>query len=411
MRNIALVGMLLLAGVAHAGQIAYSYRQGSEGGAAVLTVDTENGKIADHRTLFSNADCRKAKKVRFTDSGALVALTSARNKTPNLFICPAAGGGVFAVDLPGEPDELRAAGESFVVSCEGGKVALVDAASGVVAQVWDGRKRMRPPGYNPEDVCVLPDRKTAVVSYESENVLVFLGLPELKLVSQVSLPKTWPESQPAGPTPEIVLVSPAANTVLATLDRYGAVGLLDLDTALKGEPGDYAYISTALDESLGTAFPDRADRFAVRGREYALVTNSGKAGGAVLVDMAGRTVVRRWDVPHGLEKPIYLGKMQMAVATPAGKLKNGGRTYVPGDSIYLFDLSGEDLTQAGVEAVPLGMKAFYVTAIEADESPLVVIAAGESSPTELLLFDVVRKEILDRQPAKGTIRRLDTAAD
>ena len=411
---ILLAALLSKASVA---QVAYSFRSGNEGGGAYVAVDDASGRITEQRLLFKDEDCRKAKKVRFTASGKYVGVTSSRSKTPNLFVASLqAGGAVIPVGLPGEPDELRAAGEHYVVTCEGGVIALVSAAKGTIEQTWNGATQASPPLRNAEDLTVLDDGKTVLVSFESEHRLVLLSLPDLTLRGDVKLPFAVPGADipgslsSRGPQPEVVLASRRANTLLATLDNFGAVGLLDLDAALEGRVQGAVYLATALDESWGTAYPDRAALFDLNGKPHALVTNVGRAGGAVLVDMQARRIVRGWEVPFGLEKPSFLAGAKMAVATPAGKLKGPdvGRIYEPGSAVYLFDFSKSlDPAQAPVESVPMDLKVFYVKPVDARTSRVVVLAAGSGSPDQVLTFDVARKRVLDRQPAFGAIERLD----
>ena len=60
-----------------------------------------------------------------------------------------------------------------------------------------------------------------------------MQLPELKRLADVRLPRTHPELhiegnlKEQGPSPEIVLVSEQTNTLLVTLDLYGAVAMMD----------------------------------------------------------------------------------------------------------------------------------------------------------------------------------------
>jgi len=410
---------LCLASVASA-QVAYSFRASGEGGGGYVHVNPKTGKIESHRLLFREAGCKKAKKVRFTASGSRVAVTAASGKTPSLFIADVeAGGTVLRVALPGEPDELRAVGESYVITCEGGVIALVDGKTGAVRRTWSAATELSPPARNAEDVTVFDNGSKALVSFESEHRLIILDLPGLSLRADIKLPFGVDGSgmpggmRSRGPQPEVVLVSEKGNTILATLDSYGAVGLLDLAVGLEGRVDGAVYEATAPDKSWGTSYPDRAALFAVAGKDYALVTNVGRAGGAVLVDMAGRRIVKRLDVPHGLEKPCYLAGAKVAVAAPAGKLKGPGvgRTYVPGSAVYLFDFGVAAAAEAvAVENIEIGQKVFYVKPVASANSSIVVLAAGANAPDQVLTFDVKTRQVIDSQPAFGPIKRLDVSA-
>ena len=214
----------------------------------------------------------------------------------------------------------------------------------------------------------------------------------------------------SGPQPEIVLGSRTANAIAASLDQYGAIGLLDLSAAMQGKLAGAVYRSTAPDGSWGNAFPDRGNLVKVNGKDHVLMTNSGPDGGAVLVDLAAREVVRRWDVPHGLEKPVFLPSAKIAVATPAGKLKQRGRgrTYVPGSAVYVFALDGPP-AEAPVSAIKFNKKVFYAAAVAPGTSPLVALAVGDNQPDTIVILDPVAKRPLARQKAHGTIQRLESA--
>ncbi len=415
---LATAVVMLLAAGAPAGEFAYSFQSGAEGGAAVLRVDPTTGAISDHRAPIRDAAARNAKKVRFTADGAYLALTVETDQSPNLFVAPFTDtGAATGVSLPGVPDELRAVGGHMLVSCSSGTIALVDTASAQLINRFEART-MHPPGRAGEDVFVLPDGRHAVISFQKDHRLAILTLPDLTLVANLALPAQPPGHQfpevllKKGPEPEVVLVAPAANTLLVTLDNTGAVGLLDWAKALKGDSEGMRYVSTALDGSWGTAFPDRAELVEIGGRIHALVTNVGEAGGAVLIDLHSRRIVQTWDVPHGLEKPVILPGRPIAVAAPTGKLKSktAGRTFIPGDALYVFDLRPNAPAPA-LATIPLGIPTLQVAAVAptpgSPPRPLVVVGGGEVPHGELLVVDLAERRIVAREPALGMIQRIE----
>lgn len=416
-------GLLILAAAwtAAAAEVAYSFKGDGDGGAAVLRLDPQSGARLEHAVIFRSPDCAKAKKVRYSASGARVAVTVEREELPNFFVSAAAPGSTpVAVNLSGTPDEVRAIGEQFIVTCGSGEVVLVDGVSGAIVKSWNGRDGLTPPGNSPEDVHVLADGTHALVSFQSDsgkgkrfgNRLVLLALPDLRVVADLQLPRHAAELpanlQGQQPEPEIVLSAPRANAILATLDQYGAVALLDLDAARRGSLDRCVYLPTGPDGAWGVSFPDRATLFSVGTREYALVSNAGPDGDVVLVDPAARAVVRRWETPPGLEKPVEVPVAHLLAATCAGKLKQAGtRTFVPGEALYLFEFPGGNMAEANMREVPMGMKARHVAPVEPKTSSLVVVAAGQDDPDTLLVVDTVTGRERSREPALGRIVRLE----
>jgi hypothetical protein len=410
-------------------EVAYSFNGDQGGGVAVVSVDPQTGKMVGHRELFRASDCTAANKVRRSSDRRTILVNNETPKGPHLYLASAQGGLPVPIELSDEPDEVRIAGRHALVTCADDSLALIDVVGGRRAGRWEADEELDPPGNAPEDATVLPDGKTAVVSFQKDSGkgkklgsrLVVMQLPELKPLADLRLPRNHEElhiegnKKEQGPSPEIVLVCASANTLMVTLDLYGAVALMDWSEARAGRLSNWKYLSTALDGSWGSAFPDRAGLISVGARPCALVFNAGPAGGAVLVDLAGRKIVRRWPVPPGLEKPVYFSEFRKAYSVCSGKIKSRGekelkKDYDPGRSVYAFDFGP---TRQGrpdrLQELPLERFVIRLAPVEGADRPMLLLAAGEDDDKTdtILVYDPDRRAVLDQRPAAGTIGQFE----
>ncbi|MBN1670123.1 MAG: hypothetical protein JXR37_03775 [Kiritimatiellae bacterium] len=408
---------------------AYTFVAERGSGAAIVRVDTEARRIVEHRALFARADCAEPEKLRFSRSGALLAVADHDREQPRVFLVrPDTDAPPAVVRLPGPPAELRARGESFVICCESGEALRLDADTETPAASWAAQTALDPPGHAPEDLLVAPGGRRAILSFQKDepygprrgNRLAVLDLPGLQTRADLRLPHVRPElhipgnRERQGPGPELLLASPQANVLLVTLDLYGVVALMDLDAALAGTITNLTYLPTAPDGKWGTAFPDRGLRFAPHGQDCFLVCNAGRKGGAVLIDAGERAIRRRYDVPHGLEAPVYLAALKAAVAVCPGKLKQRKgiqilKSYKARKSVYVFDFSSPaTVRDAPVRTVELDLRLFGAAAVDPPNSTLLFLAAGKKEPDTILLFDLAAGRVVESQPAKGTVGRIES---
>lgn len=413
-------------------RIAYSFNHRDGGGVAVVSVDPQSGKIRDHRVLFQSADCTKANKVRRTADGRGVVVNNETAKGPHLFVASLdQDGPPRRIQLPGEPDEVRIAGDYALATCANDLLALIDLRPEGGVRSWYADKQLSPPGNKPEDAFVLPGGRLAVVSCQKDskkgkkhgNRLIVMKLPELEPLADLRLPRDHPELhidgnlKEQGPSPEIVLVSQPANALLVTLDLYGAVAVMDWSAAQSGRMLHWEYLPTSLDGSWGTAFPDRADLLTVAGHPCSLVFNVGRQGGAALVDLAGRKIIKRWPVPPGLEKPVFFPAYRWAYSVCSGKTKSRGKSeltkeYHPGRSVYAFDFGPPRADRSSrLQVQSLQFYIFRLAPVHALGRPLLLLAAGRKPDTEkadiLLIYDPQNQRVVDQHPAAGNIGQFE----
>lgn len=429
-RAIASVALLPGHLLADIQEVAYSFTDDDGGGIAIVQIDDAAGKIVGGRTLFHDDDCCEPQKVRSAAGGRILVVTNESEDDPGLFLTGTAPSTPLRhVRLSGVPDELRVTGSFGLVTCDDDTLAWVDLARGRVARGWSAEYQLRPPGNAPEDVLIFAQGQRALVSFQKDSKkgvkfgsrMALIRLPDMETMADLRLPRNRPDlhiagsNKEQGPSPEVMLVSESTNTLLVTLDLYGAVALMDWSSAKEGQITGLTYVPTSLDGSWGNAFPDRVSLIEVGGHPYALVCNAGEAGGAVLVDLPQRRIARKWKVPPGLEKPVYLDQHRLAVSVCSGKIKRRARDGLEKDeeprrTIYFFDFAGPiDAPHAHLQEVPLDVFARRLTAVASPTGRFVLIASGreEKIMDQLLLLDAVKKEVLDRVRAAGDISRFE----
>ncbi len=409
-------------------EVAYSFTDDGGGGIAIVEIDDAAGKIVGGRTLFQDEHCSDPQKVRIAAGGRILVVTNESEDDPGLFLTSREPSTPLRhVRLSGVPDELRVTGSFGLVTCDDDTLAWVDLARARVARGWSAEYQLAPPGNAPEDVLIFAQGERALVSFQKDSKkgkkfgsrMALIRLPEMKTMADLRLPRTRPDLHIAGsrkeqgPSPEVMLVSESTNTLLVTLDLYGAVALMDWSSAQEGQITGLTYLPTSLDGSWGNAFPDRVALIELVGHPYVLVCNAGEAGGAVLVDLPQRRIARKWKVPPGLEKPVFLQQHRLAVSVCSGKVKrrtgNGlEKDDEPRRKIYFFDFSRSgDARDARLQEIPLEGYARRLTTVASSTGRFVLIASGRGKKAmdQLLMLDAIKKEVVDRVRAAGEISR------
>jgi len=431
----------------------YSYRmeESGRGGVAIVEVNEETGNIGHHAIICEDSRLSMAKKVRYNAAADRVGIINEGEEPPFVFLSKTSPPSlVGTADVDNLCDELRVYKRYFVTSCDKGEIVLFKGVDGSEQKTFKAKKELSPPGNRPEDIVVLKNRaepvvvkdmtepavesnsgnevkKTdiAIVSFQKDNKsgkkignrIIALSLPELKLKGDVLIPRNHPELHVAGnhklsgPGPEVLLVSEETNTVLTTLDFYGAIGMMDLDGVIKGNLKNYRSFSLDKEGKWGTAFPDRACLVNINGHHFALITNAGLNGGTNLIDLETRTIVRRFNTPPGLEAPSYLPSCMTAVSVCSGKTKyrKGNeiiKEYHPDKKLYTFDfsgLSGSDVSAITLSTTNIRIEGKALIGVNKETSPLVLISAKDT----LLVVNAIDGEVIEKIQSIGIPQRFE----
>jgi len=397
---------------AFAGEVVCSFSGPQDGGLAIIAIDPASGTLSEPRVLVRDPSLRSIRKLAVwagTDGERVIGAVVPRTPPGNVVLVWLAGepgepngsarllpvrenaaaplAPVRVVDFPAEADEIRATHDGFLLGGDDGWLANVLLSRESVAtrfavpppcmSRWSARAQLRPSGSKPEDIRVRPDGASAWITFQKDSKkgehrghrLVRLSLPDMSLLGDLQIDRSRQEHHPPGsprdhgPSPEIVLEHAASNTLLVTLDNYGAVLLADLDAALEGRWGNAVQLSTAIDGTFGAAYPDRAvilpRRLAPRADDqreasgasppasigpFALVANAGPGGGAVLIDLEKRARVGAVPCRPGLDGLAAIGDGSLVVAAGAGKVKErrddgASRRFEPAAELVVFDLA------------------------------------------------------------------------
>jgi hypothetical protein len=432
-RAFLLAALFLLATTAaHAGDLFYTFNSDEGSGVARLQIDPVTGAILRHEPVFANESVQRARKLAVTQSGLRVGFGHRATQGHNFVIVPLDDpASARTLLLPEEPDEVRAFGEFFLVGGNDGPVWVIDAERAEVVGEWNSRRDLIPSGRQPEDLYVLPGGKQAIVSFQKDSrngrhlgsrIVVMDLLPELRHRFDIPLPRNRPDLHydPAhdlreqGPNPEVIFVSPRTNTVILTLDLYGALATFDLDAAVeRGKFQNLLYQTTSSDGSWGNTYPDRGVHFEINGREFLLVTNCGPDAGAVMMDVQTRRIIEHYETETGLEMPVLLPTTNIIAAGPNGKIKDRAeparlKDYEPGRDLHLWDVSGLNAQGGAVlTRIPMDRFVFRTAAVNPASSDLIVVVTGEEEdrPVDLWVYDTRTRTTIERLPALGAVER------
>jgi len=400
---------------------------GPVGGIAEVRVDPASGEIRAHRVLHQSSVLRRAEKFDVGAEGRRLIVLSRLEKEPNAIVIrlddPELG--FTELRLPGEPDDLSLFGHHALVGTGDGSLVVIDLLKAEIISTWSVRRGLSPPGHKPEDVEVLPDGRTALVTLQKDNssgtrhgnrVLV-VRVPDLELIADLPLPRDKPElhhpvaTNEAGPGPEIIHFSVEKDLLILSLDLYGAIATADLSKAIEGELHRYEAHSAAVDGTFGTSFVDRLTAFSRGDDRFILAANAGPDGGAVVLCMHERRIVQRLEVPHGLETLTFLPAHRMIVASAAGKHKERQQPRViktrrPRPELWLFPISESESHPLGSERRAMPVNTFRIVPIAPDANALLFVTVGTGSvPHEVMIYDVAADQVRSRAAAYGQIRR------
>lgn len=412
-------------------ELIYTFSSVEDGGVVLVSVDPVAGSFGTQRILFRDPSLRNIRKLALwhgADGARVVGATVEGPPPGNLVLIPIPPAGEtrpasapIRLDVPGDADEIRSTRQGFLVGGTDGWLvhAVIDGAKASIASSLDLKSALTPSGSRTEDIRVRSDGDSAWVTLQKDSKdgslkghrLVRVALPDLRVLSDLPFGRSRPEHHPPkgqrekGPSPEIVLEDPSSNTVIVTLDNYGAVLLADLNAALDGRWANESHLSTALDGAFGASYPDRAvivpprhvKAGATIGASRILVANAGRGGGAVVIDLVKRARVGEIACRAGLESLTLIEGSDLIVAAAAGKRKerseNGAvKRLDPSPELVIFDLSRGESVCATVIPAEGASASRWVSGFRRGPEIVAVERVAETERDRLALLRIGRTE-------------------
>jgi len=412
---IALAGVLaIVLGAAASTEIYYSFSDGRDGGVAMLTVDGVDAP-ATHRRLVTIPPLARPRKLAVADDGSHLLLVDETSSAGNLVLLTLDREpiDVTRLDFPTVPDEVRAVDGGFVIGGDSGSLVFVDSNRREITARWSSRRALDPSGHKPEDIAVVPTRgrdgARIIVSFQKDSSsgrhlgsrLVTLDLPSLNVVADLQLPRDRPElhiggnTKEQGPNPEVIVVSPTTNTLLLTLDLYGALLMADLDAVMQGRLANATVVNADPQDRWGVAFPDRVVHVRDGRDEHVVVANAGEGGGVVVADLRRRRRVAAAETIPGLDTLVHLPTIGVVVAAPAGKVKRRVGVEVEkfseaGRDLHIIDLRGLDEGELPVKKHALGDLGTHLAGVEPERNGQVVAVLGRGETRRFALLEIER---------------------
>ncbi len=418
--------------------------EGGGGGVAVLEVDPQTAAVIRHETIFQVPAFKNPHKLAVSPDQRLIVMVN-ESEADNIAVLRLEGGKAIehrVLTVKGVPDAVTIFGRHALIGADKGHVTLIDLEAMAIKKHVNTREMLNPPGHKVEDIAIAPDADYAVFSLQKDqsghkslgNRLVLVKLPTLQVICDLQLPRDKPQlhnphnDKEQGPGPEVIVLRPELNRLGVSLDLYGGFALTDLDAALRGEPGEVTYLSTAPDGAWGTAFPDRLCLFPHpeaapdQPHDLVMIFNSGEVGGGCVIDLAKREVVARFDCPPGLETPTYLPAAGLIAATHNGKVKSitpqrVDKDYEPSARVFVYDVRRLDGFN-DPRIIELPEATYRLEAIDPHRSPLVAVVHGlpyvkrsaegrdNAAQQSITLLDTSTGEIKLTFDAHGEPRRL-----
>ncbi len=373
--------------------------------------------------VFHSPAFASAHKLRVSPDSRLAAFSAATEDGPNLALIDLLSASEpRLLSLGYVPEEHRfAAGRLYVGGTDGHLLAL-DPATGRIRHRWNSRQDLRPAGHKPEDFLALESEGVLLVTHQKDGQkkrqgsrIAALRLDNLRPIGDLRLPRNLPElhlsSKEAGPSPEIIRADPATNTLVVTLDLYGALAFADLDAALQGRLANYAIIPTSADGRWGTAFPDRLILARVGDRSLAIVSNASQDGGIKIFDVGARSALAFFPVEAGCDHPVLVNEGRTVATVVAGKRKRvAGRELenitTPGTDLLLLHLDqvGE-IEPLSLLRAPLGGLVAHIAAVPGHPD---LVAATRLDPASVVLCSAIDGRIVTEIPLPGRPVSLQT---
>ncbi len=399
-----------------------AYVDDSVGGVARIDLDgTGRPQSARPVVVFQSPDFTTAHKLRVSPDGRVAALAAETEDGPNLALinpasttdAPEAATRVLSLGFV--PEEHRFATGRLYVGGTDGHLQALEPDTGRILHRWDSRQQLRPAGHKPEDFLAFEPEGVLLVTHQKDGKQNRLGsriaalrLDNLSLIGDLQLPRNLPDlhlsEKEAGPSPEILRADPATNTLVVTLDLYGALAFADLDAALQGRLSNYAIIPASADGRWGTAFPDRLTLARIGDRTLAIVSNASEDGGLKVFDVGARTAIAFFPVEAGCDHPVLVNDGRTLATVVAGKRKRVvGREIEnitnPGTDLLLLHLDrvGENEPMTLLR-VPLAAPLAHIAAVPGHPS---LVAATRLDPASVVICSAIDGHILAEIPLPG----------
>ncbi|MCC5843820.1 MAG: hypothetical protein JJU05_06160 [Verrucomicrobia bacterium] len=423
-QKIPTVCFFVLMSLAHTDTtLYYAFQTDAGGGIARLRADPVSGELLEHERLFVDARAGAIKKVTVSGSGRYLAanMEEVRHKN-NMAVMDLDTGEVRFFDFRREVDHVQFFGENLYIGTTAGGLFRLNPEAGTFEAHWDFREILDPSGRRPENFFLDEEGNIFWVSFQKDSDshnhrgsrIVGIDLHTDTVISDLQLPRDRPElhydpevrGREAGPSPEVLHVSSEHNLLWVTLDLYGGIGFADLDAARQGELKNWTVLSTAPDESWGTAFPDRVGRFQFMNRELLAVANASDPGGLVIFDVESRRIVQRLDVPGGLSTLHFLPVVNRVVSGTPGKIKARGPDRLLNEStprpLWAQLIWRGSAFEAEVR--PMETLIHRVAPLSASDSPLVYLNVGDDAEVWWVIHPE-ETEPRQRIPAFGRVQR------
>jgi hypothetical protein len=413
LRSLLLLSTLLLAPFLQADTLLVAFRSDTDGGLVRIDLDSSGNPSTDTlAVLFRHPAFQTAAKLRVSTDSRHATLNAETEAAPNFAIIPLASTATTPaaprlLTLDFTPEEHRLTADRAYVGGTDGHLAALDLSTGAITHRWNSRKQLTPAGHKPEDLLLLPPEDLLLVSHQKDgkkgrqgNRLTVLRLNNLSLVGDLPLPRDHPEFhisyKEAGPSPEVIRIDRATNTLLLTLDLYGALAFTDLDAALAGRLHNYTAVPTSADDTWGTAFPDRLTVARVGDRSLAIVSNASADGGLAVFDIATRRRLAFYPVEAGCDYPVLINEGRTLATVVSGKRKRilgDGLENIttPGTDLLLLDLARAAANHpAALVRVPLGGPVAHIAALPGHPT---LVATTLLSPPSVIIADTIKKRI------------------
>jgi hypothetical protein len=419
------LAVLATADPAHA--VVFYYTHGTEnGGLARIAIQDQTGEWQGHQSIQGPA-LDQPKKLTVTKDGSHAVVTSDASERAWFYQLGSTPKFLSELPLGGETSDVALIQDKLMLCASQGFFYWIDPRLPRIEKTWNSEEALSPSGRKGEDILYLPEQEVALVSFQKDSKkgkhlgsrLIVFDPKQFIVRHDLPLPRNHPELHLAsdlreqGPNPELIFAAKKSNTVVLTLDLYGALAFADLDAALKGEWKNLEYVQTSLDGAWGTAFPDRGLLFDAGGKEYLLISNASDHGGIVLFDVAARKITQTFPCQAGAELPVWLPAAKKAVTVISGKVKARGDTSLSneiagtGNDLLVFDLAPlETGGEVKLERIPFEGKLNRVQSVSEGTTQTLLLACGEEGAQEWLVYDLATRRIKHREAAKGVISRL-----